>query len=115
MVVDAAKARRRVNAVTWKLKLGRCTATNNRPAVKQITKHSLASTFRSWPLLAALALVALPPYSMADDAAIEACVKRGIEYFKEIGSYPTLSSAPNKGRKAEDVARERCERTTTAF
>ncbi len=57
----------------------------------------------------------LPNPSMADDPAIEACVKRGIDYFKEIGSYPTLSSAPNKGRKAEEVARERCERTTTAF
>jgi hypothetical protein len=46
---------------------------------------------------------------------VNACVERGVEYFKEIGSYPTLSSDPNKGRKAEDVARERCDRTTTAF
>lgn len=46
---------------------------------------------------------------------VDACVKRGVAYFKEIGSYPTLSSAPNKGRRAEDVVRERCNRTTTAF
>lgn len=49
------------------------------------------------------------------NAQVEACVSRGVAYFKEIGSYPTLSSAPNAGRRAEDVARERCNRTTTAF
>jgi hypothetical protein len=46
---------------------------------------------------------------------VSACVQRGIAYFKEIGSYPTLSSAPNAGRSAESVAQERCQRTTTAF
>lgn len=49
------------------------------------------------------------------DPKVEACVEKGIAYFKEIGSYPTLSSAPERGRRAEDVARERCNRTTTAF
>ena len=49
------------------------------------------------------------------DPRIAACVERGVTYFKEIGSYPTLSSAPDTGRRAEDVARERCNRTTTAF
>lgn len=49
------------------------------------------------------------------DPQIEACVERGVSYFKEMGSYPTLKSAPNAGRSAEDVARERCNRTTTAF
>lgn len=44
-----------------------------------------------------------------------ACIERGIAYFKETGSYPTLSSAPNTGRAAEDVAKERCERAPTAF
>ena len=43
------------------------------------------------------------------------CVARGVEYFKEMGSYPNLTSAPDAGRKAEDVARERCGRTVTAF
>lgn len=46
---------------------------------------------------------------------VEACVGRGVAYFKEMGSYPKLKSAPNSGRSAEDVARERCNRTTTAF
>jgi hypothetical protein len=47
--------------------------------------------------------------------SVEDCVKRGVAYFKEIGSYPTLTAAPNRGRRAEVVARERCMRTTTAF
>jgi hypothetical protein len=46
---------------------------------------------------------------------VSACVDRGVKYFKGIGSYPTLSSPPNAGRSAEDVATERCNRTTTAF
>lgn len=45
----------------------------------------------------------------------EACAARGVAYFKEIGSYPRLESPPNEGRTAEDVARERCNRTTSAF
>jgi TPR repeat protein len=43
---------------------------------------------------------------------IEACTSRGIAYFKAIGSYPTLEST---GRSADDVARERCNRTTGAY
>lgn len=50
-----------------------------------------------------------------DQEEIDACVRRGVEYFREIGSYPTLQSAPNTGRSAEEVAIERCNRTTTAF
>jgi len=46
---------------------------------------------------------------------IALCARRGVAYFIEIGSYPTLSSAPDAGRPAEDVAIERCSRTTTAF
>ena len=49
------------------------------------------------------------------DPAVEACIGRGVAYFKEIGSYPILKSAPNTGRSADDVARERCSRTVTAF
>lgn len=44
-------------------------------------------------------------------ADVEACVKRGEAYFKEVGSYPTLSD----GRNATEVARTRCEKTLTAF
>jgi hypothetical protein len=44
------------------------------------------------------------------------CVSNGVKYFKEIGSYPSLKSAPNKGRSAIAVARERCKRAPkTAF
>lgn len=47
--------------------------------------------------------------------ALEQCIQRGVTYFKELGSYPTLKSAPNEGRYADDVAEERCKRTPTAF
>jgi hypothetical protein len=43
--------------------------------------------------------------------AINACAARGVAYFKEIGSYPTLSN----GREADVEAIQRCRRTTTAF
>lgn len=52
---------------------------------------------------------------MEHSSELNACVERGVTYFKEIGSYPTLNSEPNVGRKAEDVANERCNRTYTAF
>ena len=42
---------------------------------------------------------------------VDACTERGVAYFKEVEVYPYLSN----GRKAEDVARERCRRTTGAF
>lgn len=47
--------------------------------------------------------------------SIAKCTERGVAYFKEIGSYPALTSLPNAGRAAEDVALERCKRTLTAF
>ncbi|WP_352284170.1 hypothetical protein [Pseudoalteromonas sp. Q18-MNA-CIBAN-0097] len=44
------------------------------------------------------------------------CVSNGVEYFKEIGSYPTLTAPPNKNKSAITVARERCKRAPrTAF
>lgn len=42
---------------------------------------------------------------------LEACEQRGIAYFSEIGSFPYLSD----GRKAVEVAKDRCGRTFTAF
>lgn len=39
------------------------------------------------------------------------CVENGIEYFKEIQSYPKLSD----GRDSESVARDRCRRSLQAF
>lgn len=46
------------------------------------------------------------------NAEIDACISRGIAYFKEVGAYPTLTTT---GENAEAVAKERCNRTTTAF
>lgn len=50
-----------------------------------------------------------------NQSELSACIERGISYYREIGSYPTLSSPPNTGRLAEEVVAERCRRTTTAF
>ena len=69
-------------------------------------------------VLTCLTLIACEPTpqsKVSKQEEINKCVNRGISYFKEIGSYPTLNSDPNKGRKAEEVALERCKRTTTAF
>lgn len=41
----------------------------------------------------------------------ELCIEKGIRYYQDIGSYPTLSN----GQKAEEAAREKCSRTTGAF
>lgn len=66
-----------------------------------------------WPLLALAILSGCSGGSGA--GAVDACVARGVQYFKDVGSYPTLRSEPNAGRPAEDVAKERCRRTLTAF
>lgn len=71
-------------------------------------------TFQTFVCVAVLLSVAGCGKS-GPDPQVEACVGRGVSYFKEMGSYPTLKSAPNAGRSAEEVARERCNRTTTAF
>ena len=65
--------------------------------------------------LGALVLITFSACTSKPDPEVEACVSRGVQYFKEIGSYPTLSSYPDSGRQAEDVARERCNRSTAAF
>lgn len=44
-------------------------------------------------------------------AEFDACVDRGIAYYQEIGSWPTLSD----NRDALEVVRDRCNRTSTAF
>lgn len=54
------------------------------------------------------------PQSVTETSQDE-CIEKGVAYFKEIGSYPYLSSYPNAGRAAEDVAAERCERSPIAF
>jgi len=52
-------------------------------------------------------------HARASDSSdsITKCYERGVAYFKEIGSYPTLSD----GRLAGDVAAERCDRSKQAF
>ena len=39
------------------------------------------------------------------------CIKRGMQYYEDIGSFPRLSD----GRIAADVVRERCSRSRLAF
>lgn len=51
-------------------------------------------------LLLALALAACE----TDEKKYEACVQRGIQYFKDWGTFPKLRN----GKDAEEVARERC-------
>lgn len=57
-----------------------------------------------------LVFAALKQLGILPDKEAE-CRDRGEVYFREVGSYPTLSD----GRWAIDVAKERCARTTTAF
>lgn len=49
------------------------------------------------------------------DKVLIECTARGVAYFKDIGSYPTLKSFPNEGRNAHVVAQERCSRSLSAF
>jgi hypothetical protein len=45
------------------------------------------------------------------NSKMDECIAQGIAYFKDIGSFPNLST----GRNAVEVAKERCRRTTNAF
>lgn len=56
-----------------------------------------------------------PSEQAALKQAYDDCFSRGLDYFMDIGSYPTLKSPPNEGREASEVVHERCSRTTTAF
>jgi hypothetical protein len=69
-------------------------------------------------LLAAVVIVPIVGASWpkpAEPSGYEVCVDKGIQYFREIGSYPYLTQEPNVGRKAEEVAAERCRRSERAF
>jgi len=46
-----------------------------------------------------------------NNSEVDACISRGIAYYKDIGSYPTLSN----GEDAATKVKTRCNRTTTAF
>jgi hypothetical protein len=64
-------------------------------------------------LLVIVAWLFFPDTQGSKAQEIEACTNRGIAYFKAIGSYPQLKTAPS--RSADEEARERCTRTTGAF
>jgi hypothetical protein len=66
-------------------------------------------------VLAVVAVSGCGKAGSSPDAAFSACVDRGVAYYKEIGSYPPLKTAPNAGKAAEDVARGMCERSPIAF
>lgn len=63
-------------------------------------------------IIASFGVISCGSGNTASNAEIDACTSRGISYFKEVGAYPTLTTT---GENAEAVARERCNRTTTAF
>ncbi len=65
--------------------------------------------------LGIIVLITISLSGCGSDSKVESCVDRGITYFKDIGSYPTLLSKPNVGKSSEAVARERCNKTTSAF
>lgn len=52
---------------------------------------------------------AAPQFVAMDERA--SCAGRGVAYFKQIGSWPTLSD----GRDALNAVYERCQRSVTAF
>jgi hypothetical protein len=91
--------------------------TTDKPAPPTVTQQALR-----FLVGAALVLTAFVYCSNAarrqiekNTAEVNDCTARGVNYFKEIGSYPRLTAEPNAGREAEVVARERCTRTTRAF
>lgn len=64
------------------------------------------------------AVIAMSACGNADGSktvTVDACVENGIAYYKEIGSYPTLTSAGLAGQRAEDVAADKCSRSALAF
>lgn len=66
-------------------------------------------------LTAAIAMSACGKADGSSTATVDACVENGIAYYKEIGSYPTLTSAGLAGQRAEDVAADKCSRSALAF
>lgn len=67
-------------------------------------------------LVVMVGLVTAIQSSCTDAAALQQtrvddCVKRGVKYYMDTGSYPRLSD----GRIPHDVATERCQRTSNAF
>lgn len=84
-----------------------------------MSQFELCSKHRSQRLVILLGiLVAISACGNGDGSrttAVDTCVENGIAYYKEVGSYPTLTSAGFAGRRAEDVAAEKCSRSQLAF
>ncbi|MGE0160771.1 MAG: hypothetical protein AB7T31_15310 [Gemmatimonadales bacterium] len=91
--------------------------------VVEIAQKTMVASVAFWPpdgmryrnVVFAIVFVACAGQDTNEALEVDACVERGIAYFKEIGSYPTLTSSAYEGRNADEEARARCERTTTAF
>ncbi|WP_423907773.1 hypothetical protein [Candidatus Spongiihabitans sp.] len=60
-------------------------------------------------------LIGMAVLTSCGNRKFDSCVNKGVAYFKEIGSYPTLHTYPNTGRHAKTVATERCRRSIIAF
>lgn len=78
-------------------------------AMTEVEEKCLADSQEFPRSIERLAPGAVSPSYAGDPIA--QCVNRGVQFFRSIGSHPTLSD----GRDANTVARERCQRTTTAF
>lgn len=91
--------------------------TEMHPDYPSLTKaHVRAITIRSYAPVVSLVVLLLIgigffiKYSMDREAAIEACVERGVNFYKGSDSYPRFTSYPNRGRPTEEVVREKCQR-----
>lgn len=66
-------------------------------------------------LFARLSLLLMLTTCSDNKKEFDDCVARGVQFYKEHGSYPIVAIAPNTGRFAVEVAEERCNRTTKSF
>jgi hypothetical protein len=72
----------------------------------------IKSNFICFALVTAFVSMVLGGCNSADSGpSVDACVEKGIAYFRDIGSFPYLSD----GRDAKLGVRDRCGRTTGAF
>jgi hypothetical protein len=66
-------------------------------------------------LLATILISSSDVFAFEFATTVKKCTENGIAYFKDIGSYPTLTSSIYAGRSADLEAETRCKRTLTAF
>ena len=60
-------------------------------------------------------LLSLLQAACSDKVAMNDCMDRGLEYYKEIGANTVVIAYPHTGRLIGDVVQERCMRSTAAF